>query len=74
MHTGVSPGTLLWVEKAKMLLEKTSMPIVEIAYECGFSHQEHLTRLFKRYCATTPAAYRKSRRSQLSAFCRRQRS
>lgn len=53
----------LRVEKAKMLLDKTSMPIVEIAYECGFSHQEHLTRLFKRYCSTTPAAYRKSRRS-----------
>lgn len=53
----------LRVQKAKRLLAKSSMPIAEIAFECGFSHQEHLTRLFKRYYTTTPAAYRKSRRS-----------
>jgi len=66
MDLGMPPHKYLInlrVERAKMLLDKTSMPIVEIAYDCGFSHQEHLTRLFKRYCGITPAAYRKSRRS-----------
>ena len=53
----------LRVDKARRLLEKTSMSIAEIAYECGFSHQEHLTRLFRRHCATTPAAYRRSKRN-----------
>lgn len=53
----------LRVEKARRLLEKTSMSIAEIAYECGFAHQEHLTRLFRRHCATTPAAYRRSKRN-----------
>lgn len=53
----------LRVEKARRLLEKTSMSIAEIAYECGFAHQEHLTRLFRRHCATTPAAYRRSTRN-----------
>ena len=53
----------LRVEKAGRLLEKTSMSIAEIAYECGFAHQEHLTRLFRRHCNTTPAAYRRSKRN-----------
>lgn len=53
----------LRVEKARRLLEKTSMSIAEIAYECGFAHQEHLTRLFRRHCDTTPAAYRRSKRN-----------
>ena len=53
----------LRVDKARRLLEKTSMSIAEIAYECGFAHQEHLTRLFRRYCGTTPAAYRRSKRN-----------
>lgn len=53
----------LRVEKASRLLEKTSMSIAEIAYECGFAHQEHLTRLFRRQTGTTPAAYRRSKRN-----------
>lgn len=53
----------LRVDKARRLLEKTSMSIAEIAYECGFAHQEHLTRLFRRQCGTTPAAYRRSKRN-----------
>lgn len=53
----------LRIEKARRLLEKTSVSIAEIAYECGFAHQEHLTRLFHRHCGTTPAAYRRSKRN-----------
>jgi AraC family transcriptional regulator len=53
----------LRLEKAQYLLEKSNTPIAEIAFECGFSHQEHLTRLFRRRCATTPAAYRRSKRN-----------
>lgn len=52
----------LRVNKAKTLLAKTSMSIAEIAYGCGFSHQEHLSRLFRRFTDTSPAAYRKSKR------------
>jgi AraC family transcriptional regulator len=51
------------VAKARRLLEKSSMSIAEIAYECGFAHQEHLTRLFRRHCGTTPAVYRRSKRN-----------
>ncbi|NMA97965.1 MAG: helix-turn-helix transcriptional regulator [Phyllobacteriaceae bacterium] len=54
---------ILRINKAQRLLAKSSMPIAEIAIECGFSHQEHLTRLFRRHLGTTPAAYRRSKQN-----------
>lgn len=53
----------LRLDKAQDLLERTRLSIAEIAFECGFSHQEHLTRLFRRRYETTPAAYRKLRQN-----------
>jgi len=50
----------LRVERARRLLANTDAPIVEIALACGFSHQEHLTRLFRRATGFTPASYRRS--------------
>jgi AraC family transcriptional regulator len=50
------------VEQAERALVETSTSIAEIAAACGFSNQEHLTRLFKRSRGITPAAYRTSRR------------
>jgi AraC family transcriptional regulator len=47
------------VERAKRLLESTRQPIAEVAAACGFCHQEHLTRVFRARCGTTPSAYRK---------------
>lgn len=48
---------------AQCLLRSSDLPIAEIALECGFSHQEHLTHQFRRACGTTPAAYRRDYRS-----------
>ncbi len=50
---------LLRIERAKRLLAGT-MSISEIALRCGFSHQEHLTRVFGRIVGVTPAAYRRT--------------
>src|SRR5262245_36841931 len=50
------------IDRAKRLLSETDGGIAEIAFACGFANQEHLTRLFKRSCGLTPAAYRKGRR------------
>lgn len=47
------------VERAKRLLEAQSMGIAEIALRCGFSHQEHLTRMFRRLVGQTPGRYRR---------------
>jgi AraC family transcriptional regulator len=47
------------IQQAQRLLKSSDLPIAEIALECGFSHQEHLTHQFRRACGTTPAAYRR---------------
>lgn len=52
---------LRWrVEAAKRRLAKTEDTIAEIAFACGFANQEHLSRVFKRACGISPAAYRKA--------------
>jgi AraC family transcriptional regulator len=48
------------IERAKSLLATTSQPIAEVAAACGFCHQEHLTRVFRIRCGTTPSAYRRA--------------
>lgn len=46
------------VERARFLLEKTLLPVVEIALELGFVSQSHFTSAFRREVGTTPHAYR----------------
>ncbi len=43
---------------ARTLLLETDTPVVQIALDAGFSHQGHLTRLFKRSHGLSPGAYR----------------
>jgi len=50
------------VENAKRRLRGTDASIPQIAFVCGFASQQHLTRIFKRVCGATPAAYRKMSR------------
>jgi AraC-like DNA-binding protein len=50
------------VENAQQRLRRTDDSIAQIAFDCGFGSQEHLTRIFKRVCGATPAAYRKASR------------
>lgn len=49
------------VERAKKLLLSTRLPIAEIAFDCGFAHQGHLTHCFKRQFGVTPGALRQGR-------------
>ncbi|WP_340384122.1 AraC family transcriptional regulator [Streptomyces sp. SS7] len=49
----------LRVEQAARLLRAGSMPIAQVAATCGFSHQEHLTRVIRSHLGTTPAALRR---------------
>ena len=60
LSVGISPAnflTLMRLEKAKRLL-KTSLSLVEISTICGFSHQSHMSSVFKRCVGTTPKNYR----------------
>lgn len=45
------------IEKAKQCLRSQKSSISEIAIECGFSNQSHLTKVFKRQTGTTPKIY-----------------
>jgi AraC family transcriptional regulator len=60
--TGSSPYRHLQsirIERAKELLADDNISIAEIALMCGFCHQEHMTRVFKKDYGTTPAAFRR---------------
>lgn len=46
------------VRRAKQLL-RSDTPIAEVAVDCGFSSQSHLTRVFHNQTGRTPAQFRK---------------
>jgi AraC family transcriptional regulator len=46
------------VRRATELLGSTALPIAEIALLCGFAHQSHLNRHFKRLLGVNPKALR----------------
>jgi AraC family transcriptional regulator len=61
-RTGLAPHRFLLglrVDHACRLLRTDASPIAEIAVRCGFSHQEHLTRVMRAHLDTTPGAVRR---------------
>lgn len=46
------------IEKAKLLLLKRDLTIVEICGEVGFQNQSHFTRIFRQHSKTTPKRFR----------------
>jgi AraC family transcriptional regulator len=62
--TGMPPHKYLIrlrVERAKRMLMGTDS-LTDIALACGFTHQEHMTRIFHRETGITPAAFRRAMR------------
>ncbi|GHF16042.1 AraC family transcriptional regulator [Amycolatopsis deserti] len=60
--TGETPHRYLMrlrVEHACRLLRGSALSIPEVAARCGFSHQEHLTRVMRGRMGVTPGAYRR---------------
>jgi AraC family transcriptional regulator len=61
--TGKSPHQFLLqlrLDHARRMLRTTVLPIPDVAVRCGFSHQEHLTRVMRAKLGTTPAAVRRA--------------
>ncbi len=59
--TGLAPHqyiTKCRIERAKQLLKKRELTIMEICQQVGFQSQSHFTRVFRKHTATTPKAYR----------------
>ena len=47
------------IDRAQRLLAQGRMPIKEVASDCGFADQAHMTRVFRTHLGTTPAALRR---------------
>jgi AraC family transcriptional regulator len=59
--TGESPHQFvlrLRSERAQRLLKETNESLAQIALQCGFANQSHLTLVFKRQFGVTPRTYR----------------
>jgi len=59
--TGFTPQQYLMqqhIERAKELLSKDDLPIVEISLRTGFKNQSHFTTLFRKYTKFTPKLWR----------------
>ena len=67
MTTGMTPHKWLQVrriEQAKTLLLESSIATAEIAVDCGFADQSHLTRVFTRLVGTPPSAWRRQHKGR----------
>jgi AraC family transcriptional regulator len=49
------------VRRASTLLTTTEMSLAEIAFQCGFSNQQHMTRMVRRLAGRTPGSIRRDR-------------
>ncbi|MBD1872900.1 helix-turn-helix transcriptional regulator [Nodosilinea sp. FACHB-131] len=59
---GIAPYQYLMqqrVERAKQLLRQQAISISDIALNCGFSNQTHLTKVFRQMTGVTPKVYQK---------------
>jgi AraC family transcriptional regulator len=46
------------IERAKILMRRTTQPLASIALEIGFTDQSHLTQVFRRATGMTPGRFR----------------
>lgn len=61
--TGKTPQEIIAlriIDRAKQRLTQSSDDVSIIAYELGFQHPQHFTRMFRRLTGTTPTKFRKA--------------
>jgi AraC family transcriptional regulator len=59
--TGLTPHQFIIqrrIEQAKVLLAKSSLPIIDVAVRVGFVDQSHFTTTFRKLTSMTPRNYR----------------
>ena len=62
--TGLTPHQYLMrqrINRAKELLTKGELPLVEVGIQAGFKNQSHFTTLFRKFTALTPKAFREAK-------------
>jgi len=60
-NTGMTPNDYLCrlrLEAARGLLEKTSRPVTDIAFEVGFNSSQYFSTVFLQYTGLTPTGFR----------------
>ncbi|MEK3888199.1 AraC family transcriptional regulator [Bacillus sp. FSL K6-3431] len=60
--------TTLRIEKAKMLLKDTEIPIIEIAQYVGINSSQYFSQLFKKHTKKTPIDYRGLFKSDIQKY------
>lgn len=67
---GVSPRDYMIrdrLERAKALMRGTASPLCQIALDCGFCDQAHMSRTFRAVMGATPNRWRREQASALAA-------
>lgn len=62
-NTGLSPYQYLLrlrVDRAKQLMRKSTLSLLDIAIESGFNSNAHLTNAFRQHLGVTPSHFRRS--------------
>jgi AraC family transcriptional regulator len=66
--TGTPPHvyiTLKRIERARLLLRDSDLPLVQVAASVGFQTQGHFTAVFHRHAGATPRVFRLDSRQAL---------
>jgi transcriptional regulator GlxA family with amidase domain len=67
---GVTPRDYVMrarLERAKALLSRTSLSLCQIALDCGFCDQAHMSRIFHQVVGATPSRWRKQTMFEMAA-------
>jgi AraC family transcriptional regulator len=62
-HTGQSPHQFvlgLRLDHAAQLLRGSNLNLIDVAHDCGFADQQHLSNAMRRHIGTTPSRYRRA--------------
>jgi len=65
-HTPMEHLAKIRTERACEMLTTTDLPVSELAYSVGFTDMSTFFRTFRRYCGTSPEAYRREARDESS--------
>ena len=60
--------TRLRIQKAKMLLKETEIPLIEISHYVGVNSRQYFSLLFKKYTGQTPNEFRKAVKKPIQKF------
>ena len=72
--TGIPPAEYLFrirMERAKTLLRRTNLKVIDIAFECGYTSSQYFANTFKQALGMTPTEYRESTGSLSAADSRK---